>query len=95
MLCYGTLDERPMELSPRVLMSRGASVEGFWLGPWMENQGLLTKLRLIKTVAGLVTAGVLDSEIGETFPLERVVDAVDASETPGRGGKVLLEIGAS
>ena len=95
MLCYGTLDERPLEFSPRELMTREASVEGFWLGPWMENQGLLTKLRLIKTVAGLVTAGVLDSEIGETFPLERVADAVDASETPGRGGKVLLEIGAS
>ena len=61
----------------------------------MENQGLLTKLRLIKTVAGLVTAGVLDSEIGETSPLERVAAAVAASEPPGRGGKVLLEIGAS
>ena len=56
---------------------------------------LLAKLRLIKTVAGLVTAGVLDSEIGETFSLERVVDAVTASETPGRDGKVLLEMGAS
>ena len=95
MLCYGTLDERPLEFSPRELMTREASVEGFWLGPWLASQGLLAKLRLIKTVAGLVTAGVLDSEIGETFSLERVVDAVTASETPGRDGKVLLEMGAS
>ena len=95
MLCYGTLDERPLEFSPRELMTREASVEGFWLGPWLASQGLLAKLRLIKTVAGLVTAGVLDSEIGETFSLERVVDAVTASETPGRGGKVLLEMGPS
>jgi len=95
MLCYGTLDERPLEFSPRELMTREASVEGFWLGPWLASQGLLAKLRLIKTVARLVAAGVLDSEIGETFSLERVVDAVTASETPGRGGKVLLEIGAA
>ncbi|HCD02606.1 MAG TPA: zinc-binding dehydrogenase, partial [Planctomycetaceae bacterium] len=87
--------ERPLEFSPRELMTREASVEGFWLGPWLASQGLLAKLRLIKTVAGLVTAGVLDSEIGETFSLERVVDAVTASETPGRDGKVLLEMGAS
>ena len=95
MLCYGTLDERPLEFSPRELMTRETSVEGFWLGPWLASQGLLAKLRLIKTVAGLVTAGVLDLEIGETFSLERVVDAVTASETPGRDGKVLLEMGAS
>ena len=93
MLCYGTLDERPMELSPRVLMTRGASVEGFWLGPWMKNLGLLSKLGLIRTVAGLVTDGVLESEIGATFSLDQVVEAVAVSESTGRGGKVLLEIG--
>ena len=93
MLCYGTLDERPMELSPRVLMTRGASVEGFWLGPWMKNLGLLSKLGLIRTVAGLVTDGVLESEIGAPFPLDQVVEAVAVSESTGRGGKVLLEIG--
>ena len=93
MLCYGTLDERPLLFSPRSLMSGSASVEGFWLGPWMESQGLLTKLKLIKTVSGLVGGGVLDSEIGETFGLDRVVEAVSASESTGRSGKVLLQIG--
>jgi len=93
MLCYGTLDERPLEFSPRVLMSQDASVEGFWLGPWLASQGLLAKLKLIRTVTGLVSDGVLDSEIGETFPLDRVVDAVAASEATGRSGKVLLGIG--
>ena len=93
MLCYGTLDERPLEIPPRVLMSNDASVEGFWLGPWMAGQGVLFKLKLIKTVAGLVSDGVLKSEIGETFSLDRVVEAVAASETTGRAGKVVLEIG--
>jgi len=93
MLCYGTLDERPLEFSPRVLMSQDASVEGFWLGPWLASQGLLAKLKLIKTVTGLVSDGVLDSEIGETFPLDRVVEAVAASQVTGRSGKVLLGIG--
>ena len=92
-MCYGTLDERPLEFSPRVLMAQDASVEGFWLGPWLASQGLMAKLKLIRTVSGLVSAGVLDSEIGETFPLDRVVEAVAASEATGRSGKVLLGIG--
>jgi hypothetical protein len=40
-----------------------------------------------------VGGGVLDSEIGETFGLDRVVEAVSASESTGRSGKVLLQIG--
>tara|TARA_B100000029_G_C17292199_1_gene857405 strand:- start:475 stop:846 length:372 start_codon:yes stop_codon:yes gene_type:complete len=94
MLCYGTLDERPLEFSPRALMTNGSRVEGFWLGPWMASQGILAKLKLVKTVGRLVADGVLDSEIGDVFPLDQVADAVTASETSGRGGKVLLQLGA-
>lgn len=95
LLCYGTLDDRPLSFSPRALMTGSARVEGFWLGRWMASQGLLAKIRTIRTVTGLVGRGVLTSQVGESFSLDRVVEAVAASETPGREGKVLLRIGAS
>ncbi|MBQ18218.1 MAG: zinc-binding dehydrogenase [Planctomycetaceae bacterium] len=95
MLCYGTLDDRPLSFSPRSLMTGGARVEGFWLGRWLAGQGLLAKLRTIKTVSGLVGRGVLTSQIGESFGLDQVVEAVAASERPGREGKVLLKISES
>lgn len=93
MLVFGTLDDQPLTFSPRSLMTPGASVEGFWLARWLGKQSLMSKLKMIRAVVRLVRAGVLVSEIGETYPLERVVEAVTASEQPGRVGKVLLKIG--
>ncbi|MFM9963010.1 MAG: zinc-dependent alcohol dehydrogenase family protein [Planctomycetaceae bacterium] len=93
MLVYGTLSPEPLSFSPRDLMTPGATIEGFWLAQWLPRQGLLAKLKLIKTVSRLIQAGVLTSQIGETFPLDRIGDAVRAAEAPGRTGKVLLRLG--
>ncbi len=94
MLVYGTLSSEPLSFSPRDLMTPCASIEGFWLARWLPRLNLLKKLQLIRTVSGLIREGVLSSDIGEVFPLDRVADAVRAAETPGRSGKVLLRIAA-
>lgn len=95
MLVFGTLSPDPLSFSPRELMSRNASVSGFWLGQWMAQQNLLGKLQLIRTLTGLILEGVLASEVGESFPLDRIADAVRTAEQPGRGGKSLLTIGGA
>lgn len=94
MLVYGTLSPEPLSFSPRDLMTPGSSIEGFWLARWLPQLSLIAKLKLIRTVSGLIQEGVLTSQIGEVFPLDRVSDAVRAAETPGRTGKVLLRIAA-
>lgn len=94
MLVYGTLSPEALSFSPRDLMTPGASVGGFWLARWLPQLSLIAKLKLIRTVSGLIQEGVLASQIGEVFPLDRVSDAVRAAETSGRAGKVLLRIAA-
>ncbi len=92
MLVYGTLSPEPLCFSPRDLMTPGASIAGFWLARWLPQLSLLAKLKLIRTVSRLIQEGVLTSQIGEVFPMDRVGDAVRAAETPGRSGKVLLRM---
>ena len=41
----------------------------------------------------LIGSGILATPAGESFPLDRVREAVQAGERPGRPGKVLLRIG--
>ncbi len=94
MLVYGTLADEPLSFSPRSLMMPGAAIYGFWLPRWIREQRLLEKLWLVKTITRLMREGVLVSEVGETFPLEEITDAVRAAEQPARGGKVLLRIAA-
>jgi NADPH2:quinone reductase len=95
LMLYGTLSSEPISFSPRDLMMVGSRVEGFWLSKYMNSLGLLGKLGLIRSISRLMLDGVLASDIGETFPLEKISEAVRAAETPGKAGKVLLRISAT
>jgi NADPH:quinone reductase-like Zn-dependent oxidoreductase len=90
MLAYGSLSGEPLQFSPRDLMTPGASLEGFWLGNFMEKQPLLKKLSLVRTITKLILDGTLASEIGSVFPLNEIEKAIRAAETSS--GKTLLQI---
>jgi NADPH:quinone reductase-like Zn-dependent oxidoreductase len=92
MLVYGTLANEPLALDPRLLMAGQKSIHGFWLSEWVRQQGPLTMLRLFRRIQRLFRAGVLTSDIGTSYLLERIQDAVRQAETPGRVGKVLLHM---
>lgn len=94
MLVYGTLDDQPLSFSPRLLIGRAARIEGFWLSHYMESLGLLSRLKMVRRIAGLVGDGTLRAEVAQSFPLDQVQEAIAASEQSGRSGKVLLNLSA-
>jgi NADPH:quinone reductase len=90
LLVYGTLSGVPIPLDPRLLMVGRKSIEGFWLSEWTRGQGVLTMLRLFRTIIRLLRAGVLTTPVAATYAPEEFRAAVRAAEQPGRNGKVLL-----
>ena len=80
--------------APRTLLVGQKRVEGFWLSEWSRHQGVLTMLRLFRQITSLIREGVATTEVGATYPLDQVHEAVRQAETPARKGKVLLRIGA-
>jgi NADPH:quinone reductase len=92
MLVFGTLSDQPLEFSSRALMGPGAGIEGFWLGNWMDQQNLIGKLNLVSRIKKLLLAGILTSEVGTTYALDQIAEAVQDAERPARGGKTLLQI---
>ena len=95
MLVYGTLSMEPMSIDPRVLMVNHKTVEGFWLSEWAARQNVVTMLLLIRRIRHLLQAGVLTSDIGATFGLDQIKEAVKQAALPGRQGKVLLKIAST
>lgn len=95
MLVYGTLSMEPMSIDPRMLMVNHKTVEGFWLSPWVARQNVVTMLLLFRRIRQLLQAGILTSEIGATFGLGQIKDAVRQAAMPGRQGKVLLKIASA
>jgi NADPH:quinone reductase-like Zn-dependent oxidoreductase len=92
MLAFGTLSGKPLEFSPRTLMTVGSSVEGFWLGNFMSGTNLIFKLKLIKRLTRLIQSGVLSTEISATFPLDQITSAVRSAEDATQAGKTLLRM---
>ncbi len=92
LISFGTLSGEPLALPARHLLFHGIKAEGFWLGRWMAAASLPTKLRVMRSVGKLLSAGVIANDVGESFPLDRVAEAAAAAERPGRGGKVWLTI---
>lgn len=91
MLVYGTLSGEPLRVDPRRMIAGKRVVEGFWLGHWAREKNIPQMLLLFREIAAMIRSGVLATEVGATFPLESVVDAVRAAEVVGRRGKVLLK----
>jgi NADPH:quinone reductase-like Zn-dependent oxidoreductase len=94
MLVYGTLANEPLTLDPRLLMVGHKTIEGFWLSEWVRKQGVLTMLGLFRRIRRLFSEGVISSEITATFPPEKIKEAVQSAQTPGRTGKVVLRFNA-
>ncbi len=93
LVVYGSLADQPLTISPRHLMVAGACVEGFWLRPWMDRQPLPAKLWLVRQITRLIRRGVLRTQVAHTLPLTDLSAAMSLAERPGRGGKVLLNLG--
>lgn len=94
MLVYGTLTGEPIRLDPRRLISGRRVLEGFWLGHWLARRNILQRLTLVRQTVALFREGVFRAEVTATYPLDRIGEAVRQAETVGRGGKVLLTMGA-
>lgn len=92
LIVYGSLTGEPIQVDPRSLISSRTSVEGFWLGHWMAERSIPGALLLFREIAALIRRGVLSADIGKSYPLEQVRDAVQEAAQVGRGGKVLLRM---
>jgi NADPH:quinone reductase-like Zn-dependent oxidoreductase len=95
MLAYGTLSDQPLSFSPRTLMTSGSRVEGFWLGRFMESQGLLFKLRLVQRLTRLIREGILATPVARAHGLKDVQQAVAGAQDSAVAGKVLLLAGSA
>ena len=92
MIVFGTLCDEQLQFSPRTLMVNQASVEGFWLGNFMNSKSLFFKLRLVKRLTKLIRNGTLSTDIAASFGLDQISEAIASAESNRHQGKTLLKI---
>jgi NADPH:quinone reductase-like Zn-dependent oxidoreductase len=88
-VAFGSMSGEPMQLDVGPFIFKQVVLEGFW----MSKQNAVPPDRsrvLIGELVKLVTERVIDLPVAAVFPLERAREAVAASVTAARGGKVLF-----
>jgi NADPH:quinone reductase-like Zn-dependent oxidoreductase len=91
MIVFGTATGASMPLASGPLIMKQITVKGFWgarVGSGMDPEH---RNRLMSELVTLAVKGKLPLATDGTYRLDQVTDAVTASLTPGRDGKVMLK----
>lgn len=94
-IVYGALSKERIPLNASQLIFRDITIKGFWLAKWLRS---FSEER--KDVLRSYQNALIDKMIGNdihmpvtaTYPLEDIRQAVTHFETPGRAGKILVNL---
>lgn len=90
LVSFGTMAGEPMQIPSGDVIFKQATVKGFWGSKVSAAMPVQKRVELIGELLKLVAAGELKLPVEAIFGLDQVADAVKASLTPGKIGKVLL-----
>ncbi len=87
---YGALSGEACTVSPRELVFRDVTLNGFWLARWFRTTPQAQQFALLTELAGLIAAGKLSTPIQATYGVEQIKEAVAAAASGERQGKILI-----
>jgi len=88
-IVYSCLSYEASQAGADHLIFEGKAVDGFWLGPWINNMNIIQILMLWRRAQKLM-ATELKSEIRTQYPLQEAKKAVQEYLSQMTGGKILL-----
>ncbi|MBD7957599.1 zinc-binding dehydrogenase [Microbacterium sp. Sa4CUA7] len=90
LVVFGAMEAAKMELASGDIIFRGLTVKGFWGSSISASMDAGKRGELFAELARHLTSGALTLPVSDSFALADISDAVSASLTAGRVGKVLL-----
>jgi trans-2-enoyl-CoA reductase len=92
LVTIGALARQPFTLPNGPLIFNELRCQGFWVSCWYERAEPAMVTRMLDELASLVRSGALHLPVAATYPLARLPEAIRHARTPGRGGKVLIDL---
>ncbi len=90
LVAFGAMQSPVMEIASGDVIFKQATVKGFWGSRVNRDMDPATKGMLFGQLMGHVLSGELTLPVAGIYSFEDIADAVGASNTAGRVGKVLL-----
>lgn len=89
-MLYGNLSQQKIEFLPTELLRENKKIIGFFLGHWIEENGMIKTVRNLFQVNNLLKKG-METKVQATFSLKDIQQAVDLYEGNMSLGKVLVK----
>ncbi|MBN9192199.1 zinc-binding dehydrogenase [Microbacterium sp.] len=90
LVSFGSMGSSTLELSAGDLIFKQAVVKGFWGSQVSKTMDAATRGALFGELVQRIGSGEVTLPVEAVFPFEEAGAAVEASDTAGRAGKVLL-----
>ncbi|AUG99054.1 zinc-binding dehydrogenase [Pectobacteriaceae bacterium CE70] len=90
LVSFGAMSGQPMQISSGDMIFKQVTIKGFWASKVASTVPAQDKQRMIGELIHLAASGDLILPVDSLFDLSDAVQAVTASERPGRQGKILL-----
>ncbi|MBI1685105.1 zinc-binding dehydrogenase [Caulobacter hibisci] len=90
LVSFGSMTGEPMQISSGTVIFKQLTVKGFWGSTVSATMAPDLRRKLIGELLTQVATGKLKLPTDGVYGLDQVADAVRASLTPGKTGKVLL-----
>ncbi len=90
LIVFGGLAGEAMKLDPGLMISKELVVRGFWMTAWMQRATPAQGASAMQRVFELALKGDLPLPVAATYAIHDAEAALNAAETPGRGGKILF-----
>ncbi|NVJ86087.1 MAG: zinc-dependent alcohol dehydrogenase family protein [Algoriphagus sp.] len=90
MMVFGALSLENMPVNSGLLIFKNLTLEGFWLSTWIDSLDHKARIEAFGKVFHFLVSESSQVDIAGKYPLEEFKKAIEAYETPGRNGKILL-----
>ncbi|MDT0182822.1 zinc-binding dehydrogenase [Microbacterium sp. ARD31] len=90
LVTFGAASNQPLVISSGPVIFKQLTVKGFWGAKVSRTTSAQDRARMFGELIGLVLDGSLPLTSGGTFGLDQPAEAVAASQTPGRTGKIMF-----
>jgi NADPH:quinone reductase-like Zn-dependent oxidoreductase len=90
-ILYGNLSKEEVKFLPTQLVREAKVMEGFFLGHWISEAGMMATLRNLIRARKMQAAG-FRSRIREVYELKDLPSAIDQFETHMSSGKLILRL---
>lgn len=90
LVSFGAMSGKPLVISANNLIFKQATVKGFWGAKRVEATPAEERARVIGSLIAAIGTGALKLPVDEAFDIADAAKAAEASDTPGRSGKIVL-----